>query len=81
MRNIENIEEVEIDGNEYDAVDMMEFNNRTYMFLINKVNREDMMCLRATLNEKLELEELDDEEELNNVMKLFFEKHREELEN
>lgn len=81
MRSLENIEEVEIDENTYSVVDIIDYDNNKYIFLINKTDNEDIRCLKAELNDKLELRKLDTDEELNKVMILFFEKHKQELEN
>ena len=43
---------------------------------MNKKDNEDVMCLRALLNDTLNLEKLDNEEELVKVLEIFYEKNK-----
>lgn len=79
IRNIDNIEEVEIDDTIYKAVDNIKLNDNDYIILISTIDKNDMICLRAYLNDKLVLEKLDDEEELSEVICEYCRKHKIEL--
>lgn len=79
IRSIDNIEEVEIDNTIYKVVDNLKMNDTDYIILISSVDKEDIMCLRAYLNEELTLEKLDDEEELSEVICEYCKKHKIEL--
>lgn len=76
MRSIENISEIEMDNKEYQVIDHISHNSKDYLILMNKKDNEDVMCLRALLNETLNLEKLDNEEELVKVLEIFYEKNK-----
>lgn len=76
MRNIENISEIEMDNKEYQVIDHISHNSKDYLILMNKKDNEDVMCLRALLNDTLNLEKLDNEEELVKVLEIFYEKNK-----
>lgn len=76
MRSIENISEIEMDNKEYQVIDHISHNSKDYLILMNKKDNEDVMCLRALLNDTLNLEKLDNEEELVKVLEIFYEKNK-----
>ena len=76
MRSIENISEIEMDNKEYQVTDHISHNSKDYLILMNKKDNEDVMCLRALLNDTLNLEKLDNEEELVKVLEIFYEKNK-----
>lgn len=76
MRSIENISEIEMDNKEYQVIDHISYNSKDYLILMNKKDNEDVMCLRALLNDTLNLEKLDNEEELVKVLEIFYEKNK-----
>jgi len=81
MRSIENISEIEMNNNTYNVIDCITLNNNNYLFLENKKDKEDMMCLKATLEDELKLSRLDTEEELISVTKKYCEKYGLEFQN
>ena len=76
MRSIENISEIEMDNKEYQVIDHISHNSKDYLILMNKKDNEDVMCLRALLNDTLNLEKLDNEEELVKILEIFYEKNK-----
>ena len=76
MRSIENISEIEMDNKEYQVIDHISHNSKDYLILMNKKDNEDVICLRALLNDTLNLEKLDNEEELVKVLEIFYEKNK-----
>ena len=76
MRSIENISEIEMDNKEYQVIDHISHNSKDYLILMNKKDNEDVMCLRALLNDTLNIEKINNKKKLLKVLEIFYEKNK-----
>lgn len=78
---MEPLKDLVIDGKTYKIIYFIDYNNREYVILNNIDDEYDVKCLRVTEEEIFGLEKLDSEDELLEVMKIFYEENKGELEN
>ena len=70
---------LEIDNEEYVIVDAIQNGKNKYLFLANKNDASDVCIRKIVKEDKVEVvDKLDSEEELEEVLFLFNEKHKEE---
>ena len=71
------VEIVNKDGKEYALIDTIEGNNNKYNFFVNSENPMDFCVLKNKIvNNKEVYSSLDDEEEFNYSLTLFYNKHK-----
>lgn len=71
------INTVEINGKEYDEIDIITLNNIKYAFLIDSNNNKDLLIQRITTENDTEYyEPLNSKEEYDNALIEFYQKHK-----
>lgn len=75
MRDYDSISEIEMDNKTYAVVENVNCDGKDYLLLVNQNDNEDMLCLRAKLDDRLKLDKLDSETELTKVLECICKKY------